>query len=182
MEFTGTLKDISLDWNTKQYQITFTVNEETALEQADTLKDCKLSIKAEKHREKRSLNANSYFHVLVGKLADSMRISKPRCKNTMLYRYGQPYLLDDGKEAVIKSNVPATQMLEQEHIHCFPCGWETQKGAELTYYRVYRGSHTYDTREMSVLIDGIVEECKEQNIETLTPNELAKLKALWGAK
>lgn len=45
-------------------------------------------------------------------------------------------------------------------------------------YRTYlmlRGSHTYDTKEMSVLINGLVEECKEQGIETLTPDELRRM-------
>ena len=38
-----------------------------------------------------------------------------------------------------------------------------------------RGSHDYDTREMSVLIDGLVSECKEVDIETIPPDELRRL-------
>jgi hypothetical protein len=45
---------------------------------------------------------------------------------------------------------------------------------------VMRGSHTYDTREMSRLIDGTVEEAKELGIETLTPEQLERMKASWG--
>lgn len=49
-------------------------------------------------------------------------------------------------------------------------------------YRVYivmRGSHTYDTKEMSTLIDGVVQEAKELGIETMTPDEIERMKAAW---
>ena len=42
-----------------------------------------------------------------------------------------------------------------------------------------RGSHTYDSGEMSILIDGVVQEAKQLGIETLTPNELERMKNLW---
>ena len=44
----------------------------------------------------------------------------------------------------------------------------------------YYGSSTYDTREMSVLIDGVVSECKELDIETISPTELREMKERWG--
>ena len=46
----------------------------------------------------------------------------------------------------------------------------------------YYGSSTYNTRQMSRLIDSLIEECKEQGIETMTPAELALLKEDWDAK
>lgn len=49
-----------------------------------------------------------------------------------------------------------------------------------TFYRIYRGSHTYDTKEMSVLIDGTVADAKELGIETATPAEIAEMKERWG--
>ena len=51
---------------------------------------------------------------------------------------------------------------------------EVEEGAY--WYRLYRGTHTYDSKEMAMLIDGTIEECKEQGIETMTPNELERLK------
>ena len=38
-----------------------------------------------------------------------------------------------------------------------------------------RGSSTYNTREMSVLIDGVVTEAKELGIETLTPDQIKEM-------
>lgn len=180
MEFTGKLLNISKDWETGQFQITFTINEQSALSDVDNIKDCEqLSVKAVKYRKKRSLDANAYFHVLVGKLADELRISKPRCKNILLGRYGQPFLLEDNSPAVIKSNVPVSQMLEHETFHCMPCGCKKENGQELIFYRMLRGSSTYDTREMSILIDGVISECRELGIETMTPDELERMKAAW---
>lgn len=45
---------------------------------------------------------------------------------------------------------------------------------------LYYGSSTYDTAQMSRLINIIVEECKAQGIETRTPDEISKLVSLWG--
>ena len=42
-----------------------------------------------------------------------------------------------------------------------------------------RGSSTYDTREMSDLINGLVSECREMGIETMTPDQLAEMMALY---
>lgn len=47
--------------------------------------------------------------------------------------------------------------------------------------RFYYGSSRYNQKQMSRLIDCIVEECKQQGIETMTPNELEELKQKWGA-
>lgn len=49
-------------------------------------------------------------------------------------------------------------------------------------YMMLRGSHEYDTREMSQLIDGLISECREVGIETLTPGELERMMAAYGKK
>ena len=67
-------------------------------------------------------------------------------------------------------------MWEQETLHAIPIRYD----GKATFYKIYRGSHTYDTKEMSVLIDGTVMEAKELGIETMTPAELAEMKARWG--
>lgn len=182
MQVTGFFNGITQDWETGKACVTFKLNERFTQAMLDEIKDSKLSIEVEQYKEKRSLNANSYFHVLVGKLADTLRISKPRCKNIMLHRYGQPYLLDDDSQAVIKTNMPPSEMLELEEPHCFPCGSKEENGLEITFYKVARNSRTYNSREMAILIDGTVSECKEQNIETLPPEQIEKMKMLWESR
>ena len=56
------------------------------------------------------------------------------------------------------------------------------QGKEFTHYKIYKGSSEYDRKEMSILIDGIVQEAKNLDIETLPPQEIERLKELWRSK
>lgn len=46
--------------------------------------------------------------------------------------------------------------------------------------RCWKGLSEYDTNEACMLIDGAVEECKSLGIPTDTPDEIRKMKELWG--
>ena len=179
MELTGKAVGVSLDFGTNHFCITFEVNESDVVKREyDKLKQYdKLKIKAVRYTQRRSLDANAYFHVLVGKIADVLTISKAKAKNVLICKYGQPQLLPDGNIMVYKTNAPEEFMWEQEAIHCIPVKYD----GNATFYKVYRGSHTYDTKEMSILIDGTVADAKELGIETATPAELQEMKERWGA-
>ena len=122
------------------------------------------------HREKRSLNANAYAWVLIGKIADEIRASKDEVYLTMLKRYGQSEVVS------VRSDVSLRGFIKYFDV----IGQSTLKGSLFTHYRVYKGSSEFDTKEMSVLIDGIISEAKELDIETLPPAEIARLKERWG--
>ena len=139
--------------------------------------DGDLEIAVKKYREKRSLSANAYFHVLVGKIADKLDISKPRAKNLLLGKYGQREILDD--KPMVISVVSKADLLEREDIHCIAVGYGHVDGKEFTHWAVVRPSHEYDTAEMAHLIDGTVSEAKELGIETLSPAELERIKNAW---
>lgn len=128
----------------------------------------------EKHREKRSLNANSYFHVLVGKLAESLKLSKSYVKNMLVANYGQVYLYND-KIATYTTTIPPEIILNQEEPHLWLINTTVQNDETWYSYRVYRNTRDYDTREFSILLDGTIEECKQVGIETMTPDELIRL-------
>ena len=179
MEVTGKAVGASLDIDTNHLRITFEVNESDVVKsEYDNLKQYdKLKIKAVRYTQRRSLDANAYFHVLVGKIADVLTISKAKAKNVLICKYGQPQLLPDGNIMVYKTNAPEEFMWEQEAIHCIPVKYDSNA----TFYKVYRGSHTYDTKEMSILIDGTVADAKELGIEAATPAELQEMKERWGA-
>lgn len=178
MELTGKAVGASLDFDTNRFRITFEVNENDIVKaEYDKLKSYdKLKIKAVKYTQRRSLDANAYFHVLVGKIADALTISKTKAKNVLICKYGQPEYLPDGNIFYYQSNAPEEYMWEQETIHAMPVRYD----GKLTVYKIYRGSHTYDTKEMSVLIDGTVADAKELGIETITPTEIAEMKEQWG--
>lgn len=93
MEGKGILKGVSLDWSTGKFRLTFEMEQDVS-SQLDAVKDKPLRITAKQWKEKRSLDANAYYWVLLSKLAELMKISKPRAHNIMLRRYGQPLIID----------------------------------------------------------------------------------------
>lgn len=121
------------------------------------------------NREKRSLNANAYAWALIGKVADVLRASKDEVYLRMLKRYGQSELVSVISEVDVKGYFKYYEAI----------GNATLQGKEFTHYRVFKGSSEYDTREMAILIDGIISEAKELEIETLPPKEVERLKELW---
>ena len=155
--------------------ITLETEEDLILE-CEKYKDKKLSIEIKLYRGKRSLDANAYFHVLIGKIAEVLTISKAKAKNITICKYGQPQFLPDGEIMIYKTNAPVDFMLELESIHSIPVKYTD----DATFYKIYRGSSTYDTKEMSLLIDGTVADAKELGIETATPDEIRIMKERWG--
>jgi hypothetical protein len=121
------------------------------------------------HHEKRSLNANAYAWSLISKIADVVRSSKDEVYLTMLKRYGQSEMVS------VLSDIDVSGYFKYYE----EVGRATLQGKEFTHYRVYKGSSEYDSREMSILIDGIVSEAKELDIETLPPYEVNRLKDMW---
>lgn len=121
------------------------------------------------HKEKRSLTANAYAWSLIGKIADALRTSKDETYRTMLKRYGQSEMVS---------------VVSSVNVHGYfkyyePIATTMLQGKEFTHYRIFKGSSEYDTKEMAVLIDGIVSEAKELEIETLPPAEIQRLKEIW---
>lgn len=176
METTGKLIGASRTFNGQGIILTFEVDGSAASQIENLQKQDKLKIKAVRYTQKRSLDANSYFHALVGKIADALTISKAKAKNVLICKYGQPEHLPDGSIFYYQSNAPEDYMWELETIHAMPVRYD----GKLTVYKIYRGSHTYDTKEMSVLIDGTVADAKELGIDTITPEELREMKERWG--
>ena len=49
-------------------------------------------------------------------------------------------------------------------------------GKYFYHYKIYKRSSEMDSKEFSVLLDGLISECEDQGIPVLTPDEVAKLK------
>lgn len=182
METTGKIVSVATDFMSGKLHITFEIDTKPFEDINVLSKVEKLDVISKIHRNKRSLDANAYFHVLVGKIADKINVSKTYCKNLLIGRYGQQEFLDNSVPVIIKTNIPVDQMMEQEMLHTVPCGNKIENGSETVFYKVFRGSHTYDTKEMSVLIRGTVDEAKDLGIETMTPAELQTLLNKWRGK
>ena len=122
------------------------------------------------HRERRSLNANAYAWSLIGKMADVLRTSKESVYREMLRSYGQSEIVS------VLSAIDVNGYFK----YFDEAGKANLNGKEFTHYHVYKGSSEYDTREMAILIDGIISECREMDIETLPEHEIERLKNTWG--
>ncbi|MEG1558353.1 MAG: hypothetical protein RR235_09290 [Oscillospiraceae bacterium] len=177
------IKDFVITIGRRQL-ITLETTEEFS-EQYDVLKDKDLVIELKPYRRHRSTDANAYSWLLTDKLSDFMlirgvKLSKDEMHAEMIFRYGQPMLDPDGIPVFVstQSNIKAIEF----YPYLKEAGCGEVDGKAFTHFRAFRGSHTYDTQEMSVFIAGIVEECKEQGIETKTPEEIERIEALWKGK
>lgn len=136
------------------------------------------TVKIEPVKRKRSLNSNAYAWVLMTEIANVLRTDREDVYVEMLKRYGQIAEDKDGNKVIfsVRSDIDATSFYKYlERI-----GTGTVNGTEFTHYRALKGSSDFDTREMSIFIDGIVSEAKNLGIETMTPDEIARMNAAWG--
>ena len=127
-------------------------------------------------RIKRSLSANAYFHVLCQKVAEKTSQSLTEVKNQVIADYGQ---LDKDLGTVILRDDIDWKSLQSLHLHPTTATRTLDDGKLYRVYYIMRGSHTYDTKEMTTLINGMVQEAKAVGVETLTPMELQQMIGRW---
>jgi hypothetical protein len=171
-EMTGQIVGVAFDYFSKKPTVTLTLNEESAAKAMvnELRTEGKLSIKIDKYREKRSINANAYAWKLMTEIGNVVRQSKEAVYFTMLQRYGQSDMVS------IRDHInPADYFKYYEEV-----GEGTVRGKLFKHYRIYKGSSEFNTREMSIFLDGIIAEAKDLGIQTETPEQIAKMKSLWG--
>lgn len=148
------------------------------LNEYDKYRENDIRLKLSKWRNIRSINSNNYSWKLTDELANKLivagvKLSKEQTHAEMIFRHGQP-LTDENGVPVIYSTAQNVKFPEF-YPYAKEIGESELNGKKFTHYRIYRGSHTYDSKEMSIFISGIVEECKEQGINTDTPEIRALL-------
>lgn len=121
------------------------------------------------HKEKRSLQANAYCWKLCTEIANVLGTTKDEVYLEELKRYGQSMLIP-----VAKDSKPNGYFKYYEFE-----GKRLLNGRELNFYKVFKGSSEYDSKEMSILLDGIVQDAKELDIETLEDIKINKLIEEW---
>lgn len=121
------------------------------------------------HKQKRSLNANAYMWLLINKIADVMRLSKEEVYFQMLKDYGQSEVVS------LLYDIDVSDYFKYYEV----IGESMLNGKRFKHLKIYKGSSEFDTREMSILLDGVVREAQELGIETITPNEIEHLKEIW---
>lgn len=173
MEFSGQFINASKDWKSGQWHLTFSCNEAN-LDSLDKIKDADhLDISVKKHREKRSHDSNAYAWVLMQKIAETIHKEKWEVYLDMLVRYSRSF-------THIIVSPEAVEAVKEMYRATIDLGEVTVNGHTGHQLQVYFGSSQFDTKEMSVFLEGIVDECKQMGIETATPEEIARMNAQWG--
>jgi hypothetical protein len=139
-------------------------------------KDRLYDLEVKEHRKKRSLDANAMAWSLINQIADVLRIPPVEV-------YRQAIQDISGNNEIIPIKEDAVEQFKQAWSHngigwiCRDLGKSKVKG-----YRnlmVYYGSSVYDTRQMSDLIDHLIQDCKALDIETKSPEEIASIMGAW---
>ena len=140
-----------------------------ALASTDKLKDIKVS----PSRVKRSLDANAALWLLLDKLAIKLMTTKEELYSHFLIKYGVSdvvQMLESAKEDFInRAGFRAYQELDKKE----------SKGKTTVYLACYYGSSTYDKKEFARLLDGVIEEAKEQDIDFISKEERDLLIKEW---
>ena len=127
-------------------------------------KDKKYEIK--EFREKRSLSQNAYAWKLITQIGDILRKSKEEVYLQMLKDYGQSEIV-----SILSSINPKGYFKYYEEV-----GTGIVNSKEFTHYKIFKGSSEFNSKEMTIFIDGIIQECNQLGIPTLTPNEIQSLR------
>jgi hypothetical protein len=178
MRVTGRIAGASIDFSTGKSILTLEVNERNDFKLlVDEMRDKeKLSIEVKPYRKKRSLDSNAYFWVLVDQLAAKLGRGKTEIYKEFIREIGGV----SDTVCVVNSAVERFRTQWQGK----GLGWFTEatesKIEGCTIVTVYYGSSTFDTAQMSRLLDMCIEDCKEQGIQVETPDQIARMKALWG--
>lgn len=132
-------------------------------------KDTVYDVKIDKHREKRSLNANAYLWKLVTEIGNVLNKSKEEVYLQMLIDYGQSEMVSILSEIDVKGYFKYYKL----------AGTSILNDKEFNHYKIYKGSSEYDTKEMSILLEGVVQEAKNLGIKTKDDIELERLIKEW---
>ena len=124
------------------------------------------------YKERRSLNANNYYWQLVTELGNVLGMDKEWLHFLLLQKYGQSEMIS------VVADVDMKNYLK----YYTEAGESNLNGKTFKHYKVYKGSSEMNSKEMSILINGIVEECHIQGIETKTPAEINSLLERWDNK
>lgn len=146
-------------------------NAPMAQQEVASMKECIYTADIKQYREKRSNRANAYAWELITQLAVKLGTRKEDVYRQYISEIG------DNFEVVEVPNEKAKELLKRTW-QDKGLGWIAED-AGLDYLTLYCGSSTFDTKQMSRFIDLIVQDCKEQGVQTDTPEQLVRYVEDW---
>ena len=170
MEVTGRLNDAYRTLEGKLC-VSFTVDAQLSRLGLDELRTDLLDITAQKHRRKRSLNANALLWKCIGDIAAAIGADKWEVYLKMLKRYGA--------YTYVCVKPGAVEMLKRQWRECEEVGLVKVGEQTAVQMLCYYGSSTYDTKQFSRLLDGVISEMEEIGIETPTSEQMRRSLEQW---
>jgi len=172
MKFKSKILNLSIDLE-GNYQATLIIPK-SHIEDITKLKDKVVEVTLKLFRKKRSTNANAYAWELMTQIGEKIGQDKWEVYKRMLIRYSNSYQYIVINKGSYKSFIEHTSFRV-----CKVLSSGLFKGTKSLQIQGYWGSSTFDTKEMSVFIDGLIKECEELNIETESPEEIERLVNMW---
>lgn len=176
-ELSGRLTNLTFSYQTGKPLITFEIEEkQSAMTMAENLLNGdKLAIKVAEFKKKRSLDANAYAWVLIGKIAEKTNVAKHEVYRSVIREIG-------GNSDTVCIQDHAVEQLcagwQRNGI-----GWITDtmpsKIEGCTNVILYYGSSTYDSEQMARLTSLLKQDCEALGIETKSQAELDSLLESW---
>lgn len=172
MKFVGKLKGVTKDWQTGEYTISFSLLGSAFLRELEDIQKCeKLSIEAVKFRKKRSLDANAMMWACIGEIAVALNADKWDIYLRLLKRYGKYTYI------CVKPNV--VDAVKAQWRECEEIGEVNINGQKAVQMLCYFGSSTYNSKEFSVLLDGVISEMKEMGLTPPPSEDMRRAIELW---
>ena len=172
METTGKIVGLDLDFLNHKPKLTIQLNRQDILttDEFTKLKELdKINIILEEIIQKRGLNANSCLWKLCSQIAEKLGTSKEEIYLEQLKKYGQSLLIPVLPDTKPDGYFKYYDFREKGVLNGKQCDW----------YIVYKGSSEYTTKEMSILLEGTNNDCKELGIETIEEYKLRTLLKEW---
>ena len=178
MQTTGIITDINIDYETQKSKISLLLDTKELVSIEQLKKENKLNIELKKWYKKRSLDANAYCWVLCDQIA------KELSKDGVIVTKEQVY-----KDSISQVGTFQPMIVEEKAFEDFKRIWEKQglgylvkevsRKDKCVKVFCYYGSSSYNTKEMSLLIENIVELAKSLNLETKSKAEINSLLQEW---
>ena len=180
-------KTDSIAWSADAAGLILSLRTPEARKIADAVKKGKTySVEIKEYRKKRSIDQNSLYWSVLTQFARAMHMSNLEAHNRMLRDYGQIKRFGDKIAYVVLPDTDEVerQTLEAETEHLKPTS-QVKIGKDGMTYRTYimlKGSSSYDTAEMTRLIDGLIRECEYVGLEVLSERTRSLLEEFNGRK
>lgn len=176
MKVKGKLACVQYDFEGRQ-QLVITIDSKLYNE-LDAIVDKKLDIEIKESKNKRSLNANAYLWVLCTKLSEikEINLSREQIYRRAIKKSGVAKDFHNLTESEAKTLKSAWERLG--------IGWFTERvdyepDGDRIVLRCYYGTSSYNTEQMSRVLESLVQDAKACGIDVLTDRERTLLYEDW---